>query len=285
MEHSVATRCISKFVTRVVVLGLAGATLAAHDMWIDATDFMPPAGKVIGLRLRVGQNFMGDPLARDPALINRFVSVDANGEKAVVGRDGADPAGLVRPTQPGLVVIGYFSNPSAVILQAQKFNEYLTEEGLEDIAALRAKHGDTQAEARERFVRCAKSLLLVGSPAPSSQHDRVLGFPLELVAERSPYTLASGDTLGVRLIYDSRPLPGALVIALNQDDPAAKVSARSDKAGRVRLPLAKPGRWLIKAVHMIPAPTGADHEWESFWASLTFQLAQAAQATHAPGIR
>ena len=29
--------------------------------------------------------------------------------------------------------------------------------------------------------------------------------------------------------------------------------------------------WLIKAVHMIPAPQGVDAEWSSYWASLTFQ--------------
>jgi hypothetical protein len=32
------------------------------------------------------------------------------------------------------------------------------------------------------------------------------------------------------------------------------------------------GMWLIKAVHMVPAPAGANAEWASFWASLTFEL-------------
>jgi hypothetical protein len=29
--------------------------------------------------------------------------------------------------------------------------------------------------------------------------------------------------------------------------------------------------WLIKAVHMIPAPAGTNAEWQSYWASLTFE--------------
>ena len=33
--------------------------------------------------------------------------------------------------------------------------------------------------------------------------------------------------------------------------------------------------WLIKAVHMIPAPAGSNAEWASFWASLTFELGAA----------
>jgi hypothetical protein len=29
--------------------------------------------------------------------------------------------------------------------------------------------------------------------------------------------------------------------------------------------------WLIKAVHMVPAPAGTNAEFMSFWASLTFE--------------
>jgi hypothetical protein len=38
------------------------------------------------------------------------------------------------------------------------------------------------------------------------------------------------------------------------------------------------GVWLVKAVHMIPAKPGTNADWESYWASLTFDLAEA----HAP---
>ena len=65
------------------------------------------------------------------------------------------------------------------------------------------------------------------------------------------------------------------MVALNQRDPMARVAARSDKAGHVTLKLSEAGPWLIKAVHMIPAPAGSDSQWASYWASLTFELADA----------
>ena len=37
-------------------------------------------------------------------------------------------------------------------------------------------------------------------------------------------------------------------------------------------PTAVDGVWLVKAVHMVPLPKGQDADWESFWASLTFEL-------------
>ena len=30
--------------------------------------------------------------------------------------------------------------------------------------------------------------------------------------------------------------------------------------------------WLIKAVHMVPAPADSNADWASYWASLTFEL-------------
>ena len=257
-----------------LLLAIGGTAVAAHDMWIEPTGFLPTVGRTVGFRLRVGQDFLGDPLPRDPSLIDRFVVLDGDTTTPVVGRDGADPAGLMRVGAPGLFVVAYHSKPSPVVLQAPKFNQYLKDEGLEAIAALRAKSGDSNAEAREVFVRCAKSLLLAG-PASEAQRDRVVGMPLELVAERNPYLLASGQSLAVRLLYKDQPLAGALIVALNQRDPMARVAARSDKNGRVQLRLSEPGPWLVKAVHMIPAPAGTDSQWESFWASLTFELADA----------
>ena len=40
---------------------------------------------------------------------------------------------------PGLLVIGYRSNPSAIELAAEKFNQYLKEDGLDAVVALRAR--------------------------------------------------------------------------------------------------------------------------------------------------
>ena len=282
-QSSMLGRCGRFFATLI----LSSASLAAHDMWIEPTAFLPDAGKIIGLRLRVGQDLLGDPIPRDPALINQFISVDSSGPKPVVGRDGVDPAGLVRVAAPGLLIIGYRSNPSPIVLPAAKFNQYLKEEGLEAISDLRARQNQTGNDAREVFSRCAKSLVSSGIPT-EAEADRALGFPLELVTLKNPYTLRAGEELPVSLTYEGRPLPGcegqgdppasfrplpgALVVAMNRMNPAAKLTARTDKNGRVTFRLPESGMWLIKAVHMIPAAAGTNADWASFWASLTFEL-------------
>ena len=253
-----------------LTVALSSTPLLAHDLWIEPTAFSPKLGQIVGVRLRVGQNLLGDPLPLVPGLVNQFVVVDAAGRKPVVGRRGAEPAGVMRVAMPGLLVIGYRSNRSTIELEADKFNAYLMEEGLDAIAALRAGRNKTGAKARELYSRCAKSLVLSGSPS-EAQGDRRLGFTLELVAERNPYTIRAGQDLPVRLTYEDRPLAGALVVAMNTLNPSKKQAARSDRDGRVRFRLQPGGMWLVKAVHMVPAPADADAEWESFWASLTFE--------------
>src|SRR4029450_6851021 len=155
----------------VMAVAISGATLAAHDMWIEPATFSPDTGQIVGVRLRVGHDPLGEQLSRDPP--------------------------------PGLMIIGYRSNPSAIEQTADKFNQYLKEEGLEAIAALRAQRNQTGAKARELFSRVAKSLLVAGSPS-KAQGDRALGFTLELVAERNPYAFNAGQELPVRLIYENQ---------------------------------------------------------------------------------
>jgi uncharacterized GH25 family protein len=264
----------------VALIAFAVAAPAfAHDFWIEPTTFQPQVGSTVGLALRVGQNFRGDPVPRDPGFIEKFVLVSATGEQAVGGRPGRDPAGVASITEPGWAVVGYRSRPKPIELAADKFELYLKDEGLESVIAARAARGDSQKPGKEIYSRCAKALL-DGNGAGGNGYDRTIGQRLELVAEKSPKQAAGGGALPVHVLFEGKPLAGALVVAINREDPTRRLSARSDKAGRVALALAPAGGrgtpandvWLVKAVHMVPAPPPSGADWESLWASLTFEV-------------
>ncbi len=245
------------------------APCAAHDFWIELSNPKPALNGLVSVRLRVGMQFKGDPVPRLQVLYRRFVVLDATGEHPLLGQEGMDPAGYLRASVPGLATVIYDSSPSEVELDGPKFEAYLKDEGLDSISALRAKRGDTAKPAKDAFFRCAKALVDVGGQGETG-FDRVVGMRLELVAEQNPCALMEGGTLPMRLLYEGKPLPGALVVALNQSDPSLKVTSRTDRQGRVKLVLPKRGTWLIKAVHMIPATPELHADWQSFWASLTF---------------
>lgn len=254
----------------VLLLG-AQASGLAHDMWIEPTTFAPELGRVLGLKLRVGDDFRGEPIPRDDETIDRFVVADANGLRGVVGRVGADPAGLLRVTATGAMVVGYQSRHHRVSLAAATFTSYLEEQALAHIVALRAKRGHTGADAREQFIRCAKTLVRAG--ASSGPVDRALGLTLELVVEADPTALERGQDLPVRLTFEGRPLPGARVVAVNQRNPWDRLAATADGDGRVRFRLTEGGTWMVRAIHMLPAPPKTAADWVSYWASVTFDAA------------
>lgn len=253
------------------VLLLAASAARAHDFWIEPSTFRPAPGERVTLRFRVGEGFRGDPLPLLPNRLRAFVVATADGTRSVAGPPGAEPAGAVTVERPGIAVVGYRSSPQPVELPAVEFERYLAAEGLEVIARGRAERGASGTPGRERFSRAAKALLAVGGGRPATGHDRDLGFTLELVPLRSPWTLGPGASLPVVLRWEGRPLAGALVVALHAEA-GRMADARSDGAGRATLPLARGGRWLVKAVHMVAAPPDSGADWESVWASLAFEV-------------
>jgi uncharacterized GH25 family protein len=259
---------MTRFAIAIFVATVAVGALA-HDFWIEPSTFHPAVGDRVTAALRVGQKLAGDPLPNIPPLIDRFIVRGASAERPVVGRAGADPAGIAFIAEGGLHWIGYQSNPYPVALEGAKFEDYLRDEGLERIVEARRKNGQSAAPGRERFYRCAKALL--DTPGAAA-FDAPLGFTLELMPRKNPYAIKSAGDLPLALTFRGKPIANVLVVAMSKDDPANAVHARTDAKGRVTLPLAHAGFWLIKAVHMQAAPADAGVDWESWWASITFEL-------------
>jgi uncharacterized GH25 family protein len=250
---------------------LAVGAARAHDFWIEPGSYTPAVGEVIPIRLRVGEHFAGEPFVRKPDRIEWFAAVGPKGESPVPGEAGAEPAGNLSIETPGIHVIGYRSRQSFIELSSVQFEQYLKEEGLGRILELRAAHGDRNSKARELYSRCAKSLVSAGAAKPGG-HDRVLGFPLELVPEINPYSLGGRGALPIRLLFHGSPLAGAQVQAISHQDPRVVVTVLTDADGRATLRLDRPGAWLVKTIHMYESTDRLKADWESLWATLTFEV-------------
>lgn len=234
----------------MVVLLVTAPSLRAHDFWLEPSNFRPAAGETVMIALRVGENLEGDPVPRRTARIVRFIARDAAGERPVEGLENEDPAGMTRVDGP--TVVAYEGKPTPHVITREKFEQFTREEGVTHLAK---KAGD---EVRERFTRYVKTIL----GEPTAAIEQPLGMRFELVPDR--------DLRSFRLLYEGKPLRGALVIAM-QDGGAKRHEARSDAKGRVTLPTGDAGVWLVKAVHLVAAPADSESTWESLWASVTFE--------------
>jgi hypothetical protein len=248
---------VIKTLTAYALLFLVASSARAHDFWIEPSSFRPAVGESVALRLKVGEHFEGDAVPRRSGRIERFFARSVSGERAVPGKEGGDPAGLVAIREAGTTIVAYSGRPNRIVLEAAKFEAYLREEGLQSVIALRAERGQSAAPGREIFSRSVKTLLHRGA---GEALDQPLGLRLEVVKRGS----------GFEVLFEGRPLNNALVVALRRGEGRKPLRARTDTTGRVTFPAFIRGEWLVKAVHMVPAPESADAEWESLWASVTF---------------
>lgn len=230
---------------RILFLALLAVRIHAHDFWIEPSTFRPNAGASFTTSLRVGEHFEGDPVPRRTKRIESFVVRTASGERSVNGFENQDPAGFVRIDEAGTAVIGYRGAPYPHEISRAKFEQFLREEGVLGITPTAA------ATQKEHFQRFAKSIVQVGSV---TRELAPLGFRFELMLAPD----------GARVLYEGRPLANIQVAALSRD--GKSMTARTDANGVARFAFAD-GVWLVKAVHVLPKGS----EWESLWASLTFE--------------
>ena len=250
---------------------LAASPASSHDFWIEPSSFRPAVGSQLAVSLRVGEHFRGEPVPRAAPKIVKFVLASPAGETSIGGLPGTDPAGFVRIATPGFSLIGYRSSRTSITLEPEKFEKYLEEEGLDSVLKARASRGERNKPGSEVYSRCAKSLV-AGNGAGEAGFDGTLGFTLELVAESNPLKLRAGDAMKLRLLHEGRGLAGALVKLTARDDPDTTASARTGADGRVSFRLPRKGVWLARVVHMVAAPAETGADWESLWASLTFEV-------------
>jgi len=247
---------------------LATARAQAHDFWIEPSTFHPAPGAMVSVGLRVGQNFIGDPVPRLSAFIATF-SVRQNGkDRDVVGSDHIDPAGFLPAGGNATATISYASTGAYIELPPGEFEDYLQVYGLDDVIASRAARGERNKLGRERFYRYAKALIT--GREPSAGVTKPAGLTYEIVPDDDP-TSRFAPFHG-HVLYEGKPLANALVVALLRGRPSVHLETHSDRRGAITLPLPCPGIWLIKSVHMVRASFFASEDWDSFWTSLTVEI-------------
>lgn len=249
---------------------LLAAPASAHEFWIEPETYRPAPGAKVPVRLVVGQYFKGESMPYLTQNFPRFFYADARGTETIRSILGDDPAATLAIRAPGRLWIvlrsGYFD------LVYDKPGEFATFLAYEGITALVPPDQRGKIPVTETYSRGAKSLLAVGKPEPGSAPDRAFGLPLELIAETDPYSGKAGE-FRVRLLYQGAPLAGTQVTAFNKAVPGKRLAeVRTDASGHAQLTLDRKGVWLVNAVHLIPAQKKSGAQWETLWASLTFEI-------------
>jgi len=94
--------------------------------------------------------------------------------------------------------------------------------------------------------------------------------PIEIVPEKDPSQLRSGEALPVKVLFKGVPAKNLQLFAASTGAPANKNIGKTDANGRIAVPVT-PGKWRLHTI-LMERITAPDADWESFWATLTFEI-------------
>lgn len=255
----------------------------AHEFWIEPVSSQIERGDKIMARLNVGQDLKGSSYSYLPQRFERFTYTLGDETTPVEGRLGDNPALDMTANANGLHIIAYQSKGEMLTYtDKKKFLGFLDYEGLDWVLEAHEKRGLPPTQFKEAYTRYAKSLIQVGSyGVGGTQSDQVIGLPIELVADQSPFQPQS-DSIQVTLLRAGKPLPGIQLATFQQNLEGVfeRRLTRSDAEGRAEISLFGKGFFLISAVQMEEANpddynenvVGRKPVWKSLWASLSFRL-------------
>lgn len=277
-------RRVRRIAARAILTGLMtgasllGADAAAHDFWIHSDRFFLAFDTEATLTLEVGHGPDRQQSTIAARRITRFVALTPDGRKINVPSaikpetDGSKT--LFRGGAAGMYLLVLETDDKAQShLPAMRFNAYLRNEGLVAAIDYRAAKGLMKEDGHERYSRVAKALIEVGPPGTGNGNaaTAAVGLPLEIVLDSNPSMASRPASLPVRVLYQGRPLAGALVKLTNLEHDAAPVETQlADAHGKAKFTMPKQGSWLLNVIWTIPVARGDGIDFETIFSSLSF---------------
>lgn len=280
MTHArvIRSRTFRGLVT-IGVLVTATTALEAHDLFFRADSFRITPGATLMLRALNGTFSKSESsVARNRLRDLSVVSPAGHSHPDTTDWSSTGDTSLltVRTGAAGTYVVGASLHPREITLKADEFNTYLSDDGIPDVLAARKRAGELAKDATERYAKHIKALVQVGARR-TGDFSAVLGYPAELVPLDNPYSLAAGSTLRVRALVDGKPVANQLVVSGGRTRSGARfreARVRTDASGVARVRLASRGQWYVKFISMVPFAGSEKIDYESKWATLTFEVAR-----------
>jgi uncharacterized GH25 family protein len=172
---------------------------------------------------------------------------------------------------PGTKLITLQSNAAFIQLNGEKFNAYLEEDGIENVIAWRKQNNQDTVGAREFYSRYTKLLVQAGDQ-PDDTWKKVVGHKIEIVPLQNPSLLKPGDYLTVKILFEGKALPHALVkIWGHVGNKIFLQNTYTEDDGTVKFPISANGPWMVSTVRMEKSKD-PKADWDSSWGSLVFNV-------------
>ncbi|MEE4349295.1 MAG: DUF4198 domain-containing protein [Pacificimonas sp.] len=251
-----------------LIAAALAAPAAAHDFWLEPSNFNPAAGETATVSLYVGH---GEDVADWRVPAERVTDL-----KLITDDGAADLSPALLPVSEGLKIavpgtgtaamIALASSPSRSELEGERFQDYIVKEGIQPIIAHRARTASEALPGVERYSRRSKAILN-GTAGVNEFLLRPVGHTLEIVPIANP---AFGDEVPFRVYWQGQPLENALVKLHEIGGSRTFAAIPTDARGIVTLPIPETGTFRLATIWGTAEFEAPDAVYDSIFATLTF---------------
>ncbi len=258
--------------TVTVLLVLSVSLIAnSHEFWLQSKKFKYALNEEMNVDFLVGENFEGEPWDLKKNKIEKLELSHLTKTIDLRPQVKADEKIKLKYkfSEEGTYLLSMQSNEAYIELEAEKFNDYLKEDGLENALDIRTKTNTLDKSSKEFYSRYVKLLVQAGSKVDNSFKKKT-GMRIEIIPNQNPYLLKSGDYLQCLVLFDGKPSAHQMVKVWNKiGNTTFQQNNYTENDGTLKFPISSKGPWMVSTVVMIPSvKPGSD--WQSFWSSLVF---------------
>lgn len=247
---------------------LAAGAAWCHDLYLMPDSFVVQAGARVSVSMHNGDAF---PESDGPPVLARLrdsAVASAKGQAPMENVRAEEKRGRAEYTAPaGGFVLMTRTIPNFIGLSPESFHKYLEHEGLGWVVEWRKKNGEAGARGRELYSKHAKAIVHAGTGA--SVATKPVGHAVEIVPLRDPASIKPGGSLPFQVLFQGRP---AGIMMVEASSVSGSTQLQTDAQGRGSVTLTREGPWKLHTIKMVRLEQREKADWESFWASLTFEI-------------
>ena len=258
-----------------LLLVMAGVMIISmsHEFWLQPKKYRYTVGEEMNVDFMVGESFTGEFWDLKRHKVEKLEMHTLAGKKDLI-KDVKATEGKnlsYKFSQTGTHLLVMQSDAAYIELEAEKFNDYLKEDGLDYILEERRNSGELNKPSKENYTRFTKLLVQSGSKLDDTFKKKT-GLRLEIIPDKNPYALASGDYLQCQVLFEGKPSAHALVKVWSHiGNKVFLQNIYTENDGTIKFPISNKGPWMVSSVRMIHSEKD-ESIYHSLWASLVFGI-------------
>lgn len=262
MNTSLSHLCRNKILTSVAIMTFIffSAPAFAHYPWINATDYTKETGASLDLTIGWGHQYpFAGFLKKDD-----LESLEMNGPGKTLPKLDFVSAMEIRSADS-------LSTPGVYIVSAKRKAGFYTKTAQGGKRS--SKKGLSHVLKCSFSHMCMKAIVNVGDG--KGDVDLKVGHPMEIIPLTNPVELRAGDYMDISVLQNGEPYNGyiyATYTGFSTEKETFAYATKTDKKGRGKIKILKPGVWLVKTSKEEPYADSSECDVESYIATLTFEV-------------